>query len=878
MAASTFCKLWFWPLLSFIFCLISIGLAIALIAVTAQRNSLRVKVTTIVAPANETDTAPIVCGALTDNSIDLTEPSTPGPFHDLTSAEIILLREYLESHPDIKASKSHETTVNSSYIFSMDLMLAKKKEVLDYLNGVKADVSRSARVIMFRGDKNPPVVEDWKCGPLPNIYSCQLLKVSETGSRNPVEFSLRPFNNMELSRDGALNNIIHWIESELSAILKESYNATFMDCANPHDCLTYSVIPVGTQLINNSNTRSMWLLTMYNVPYHFLHPLGLTFLCHMNGADSMRWNCSKVWYADKIFSSVEEFKSSYYNNSITKIKMTRPIVHDNLFSTFHRRGDPQPQNPQRPPTEVEPDGKRYALKNRKVNYLSWDFNFRLSPLSGPALYDVRFKGERIAYEISVSELAVFYSGTSPWPQLSDFVDSGSLVGLQYRSLVAGGDCPDSATFINQTFYNQNGSPTTAKYISFCLFEHNSDLPLRRHLSYSIEQGGFYGGMSDSALILRTAITVVNYDYIVDFIFHQNGAMQSRIYLTGYIQSNYYRDVERLYGFRISEHILGNLHHHMIHFKVDLDINGTTNRYQTLDIEPDLVKRADDPNKDLYQTKIARNLKTSERNALYTFDSTQPKYHIVFSNATKQIYNEHKGYRIQIEGPSKHLLPEDVGNERTIPWARHQMAVTKQKDSELRSSSIYAMFDSATPVINFTSFYSDDENIVDEDLVLWVTCGMYHVPRAEDLPVTTTLGTAMGFDLLPFNYYTECPSMSSPDAISIHHVDPKDPKKGVSVIRHSRTASQCVTPKSSLEDDVTSDPELFLEMKDRIRYYCIECRPGSGIRYYCIECRPGFGTILNRGQQLVFKFLQNGHTKSRWTECYTNLNKIHASVI
>lgn len=53
------------------------------------------------------------------------------------------------------------------------------------------------------------------------------------------------------------------------------------------------------------------------------------------------------------------------------------------------------------------------IKTTQVDYLDWSFNFRMSPFTGPAVYDVRFKGERIAYEIAMAELSVFYSGDAP---------------------------------------------------------------------------------------------------------------------------------------------------------------------------------------------------------------------------------------------------------------------------------------------------------------------------------------------------------------------------------------------------------------------------------------------------------------------------------
>ncbi|KAH9505425.1 hypothetical protein Btru_057249 [Bulinus truncatus] len=795
-------KLWFWPSLAMILAIISICLTLALIVVTNQKHEPQADAAVVKTPVSNTPRTS-VCGATNPNgnTIDLTEPSLPGPFHDLTAAEIKKLQTFLENHPDIRAAKPGAASLTSSYIFMMDLMLPSKSEVLSNLDN-SGDIYRSARVIMFRGDKSPPVVEEYKCGPLRNLYSCTILRVTDTNTANPMEFSLRPVNQLEI---GALKNLLIRLDAAIGPVLRESYDATFTECDQPEDCFKIFASPVGSQLMNDTSQRGVWIFPLYNVPYYLLHPLGMGVLCQLNGADPTKWTYSKVWYNGQMYNSVTDFKYVYSRNTINKIKMSKPSSVDSSFSTLNQKGNPLPVMPQRSPTEIEPDGKRYSLKNKKVNYLNWSFNFRMSPVSGPALYDVRFKGERIAYEIALSEMATLYSGISPWPQTSGQVSSSSMIGLQYRSLVPGGDCPDTATLIKQTFYNQYGESPSVSYISFCLFEHNNGLPLRRHLSYTFNEGNFYGGMLDSVLILRAALTVINSDYIVDFVFHQNGALETRVMISGYIQTIFYQNAERPYGFQLGDTIIGNLHHHLVNFKVDLDIAGITNRYQTLDIVPEVVKRTDDPTKDFYQNKIVQTLKTSELDALYLYNFSAPKQHIVFNNAAKNVYNENRGYRIHIEGMSKSLLPQDVDNERSIPWARHQMVVTKQKDSEIRSSSMYAVFDSKKPATNFTSFYSDNENIVDEDLVLWITCGTHHVPHSEDLPVRTTVGGNMGFYLLPFNYHNECPSMSSRDALYIHRSFPS-----VTVERNNNSASQCLTPQPSLENSLASQPDQILE--------------------------------------------------------------------
>ena len=41
------------------------------------------------------------------------------------------------------------------------------------------------------------------------------------------------------------------------------------------------------------------------------------------------------------------------------------------------------------------------------------------------------------------------------------------------------------------------------------------------------------------------------------------------------------------------------------------------------------------------------------------------------------------------------------------------------------------------MISLAQFQEDNESIVDEDLVSWITLGVNHIPTAEDIPVTTT---------------------------------------------------------------------------------------------------------------------------------------------
>lgn len=61
--------------------------------------------------------------------------------------------------------------------------------------------------------------------------------------------------------------------------------------------------------------------------------------------------------------------------------------------------------------------------------------------------------------------------------------------------------------------------------------------------------------------------------------------------------------------------------------------------------------------------------------------------------------------------------------------------------------MYTQSDLANPPNSLTE-YVDGESIRQKDLVVWVNSGLYHVPLAEDAPVTPSSGhNALGFSLM-----------------------------------------------------------------------------------------------------------------------------------
>ncbi|XP_060064118.1 putative amine oxidase [copper-containing] [Ylistrum balloti] len=780
-----------WRLLAFVLLLCVVALLVGIIIISFVKNRQL-----------EDQKIPYCSGK---EDINLAEPTVPSVFHDLTAVEVDGLMKYLHSQRSLNLVKPADAKVNNSYVYLAEIYVPPKIKVLDYLDNNDVKPDREAIVTIFRGDKRPPIVEEYLVGPLPNPSNLKEVPYH----RQKIPFNLRPFTGPEWGfQMYAVNAAIH---STLYDLVFESFGGKFIHCDDK--CLRLVVpAPYSPAVSGVPHGRKTWFTMVRLVDVFFLHPLDFAVLINFN-YDTQNIEFEKVWYNGQSFNSLEELAAGYSDGTVRKTKVPFPSKNDRTFSKMTRRGPAFQNEFKRDPLQFEPDGKRYTIHHNHVEYMGWKFYYRMSPVSGPQIYDVRFRDERIAYEISLQEIVVFYAGSKPSQMLAEYFDSCTLIGIQDKGLVPGIDCPAHATFMDTTFVAESSKEPIRFKNAFCLFEHNSGYPLRRHHSHSKFSGSFYEGMPNVVLTLRSVFTVGNYDYIFDFIFFQNGVVQVRAMSTGYILATFNTREEAPFGAQVHDDLFGNLHTHLFNFKVDIDIKGKTNRFATWDITP--TSRPNDysaiPNAHYHMINYTREVKETEQTGAYKFDFETPKYLLFYNEQEKNAYGNPKAYRILNKGMVKQLFAEGEGNEPAASWARYQLAVTQYKESERRSSSAYSYMDSSDPVVQFQHFIDDDESIKDEDLVAWVTMGLHHIPHTEDLPVTPSPGMDLSFYLLPYNYFTEDPAMASKSSVRIELKDRSKPKDGVRVIRYGpEEEKQCVAHKNNYYDMYMKYPEAILE--------------------------------------------------------------------
>ena len=380
------------------------------------------------------------------------------------------------------------------------------------------------------------------------------------------------------------------------------------------------------------------------------------------------------------------------------------------------------------------------------------FTFYVSTgLSGIALHDVRFNGERVAYEFAMQEALAHYSGPGEYQNTW-----GSYLDVQIDftgyNLIPGFDCPSYATYTH----------------AFCLFEFPKDYPMSRHYS-----GEYYHGTRNTAFMLRSISTIGNYDYQTTYEFHYDGTIQIMVRASGYIQGD--DDVESEdadeYGFRIRKDLSGSMHDHVLNFKADLDINGNKNSLLKTEFVPNSQTYSWSGGKPYNNMKAERSFITNENDGKINWAANSAAAYAVVNKDKPNEFGEYPGFRIFPSlGSTIHLTVENssmFGN--AINWASHQLYALQRKDSEPVSSHPEGTWDEGEPRVDFNDFF-DGDSLDQEDIVLYFNLGMHHMPDTYDLPVTVFQGAQSGITLRPQNYQRNNPATAARHQIHIARKD------------------------------------------------------------------------------------------------------------
>lgn len=120
----------------------------------------------------------------------------------------------------------------------------------------------------------------------------------------------------------------------------------------------------------------------------------------ISGTDPSLYSLNMVVYNNVVYKGAAEFRAAWVAGKIEK----RPLMpEDSSFIRKDRKGPVRDLEDRMAPVIVEPEGKRYKIdaENKYFEYLGWKFYVRVDKDVGVQFYDVKFKDERILYELSM---------------------------------------------------------------------------------------------------------------------------------------------------------------------------------------------------------------------------------------------------------------------------------------------------------------------------------------------------------------------------------------------------------------------------------------------------------------------------------------------
>lgn len=419
---------------------------------------------------------------------------------------------------------------------------------------------------------------------------------------------------------------------------------------------------------------------------------------------------------------------------------------------------------------VQPLGPSFTVVGNSVSWQNWRFHFRVDPRRGLVVSLVRWADDdverMIAYQLSVSELFVPYSDPNePWNYQAYF-DLGSYAnffGGVASTLDPGGDCPSNARYFDAVVGTESGKPVQ-RVRAACLFERLTGDAAWRH----VRDGNVVTDARPRRdLVLRMAMTAGNYDYIFDYVFMTDGAIELRVGASGMDQTRATRAADAtqanggnggsngsLYGRYIAPHLVGINHSHFFSFRLDLDVDGPAN---TLAVDRLVTERLGEGNPRTsvwnYQTFLAG----TERDAMRMTTMDRPEVWRIVNPNRPGAYGDPVGYEITGGHHALTLLAEDDFVRRRAGFTEHNLWVTPHDPAELYAAGDYPT--GHPPGQGLPAWTQADRPIDGTDVVAWYTMGFHHIPRPEDWPIMPVAWHS--FRLQPVGFFERNPALDLP---------------------------------------------------------------------------------------------------------------------
>lgn len=404
---------------------------------------------------------------------------------------------------------------------------------------------------------------------------------------------------------------------------------------------------------------------------------------------------------------------------------------------------------------TQPDGPGFSVDGQLVTWENWSFRVGFTPREGMVLHTIDYQdGEKkrpIIYRASLAELVVPYAETANDYFRNHSFDLGETVfGTCVNALTLGCDCLGEIHYLDVHMANGRGEVTRYPN-AICMHEEDYGV-LWKHTNPITHETVV---RRSRRMVVSSFYTVGNYDYGIFWYFYQDGTIEFEAKLTGVLYCGAVQDDEpTLYGRMVAPNVNGMIHEHYFNVRLDMEVDGANNA--VVEVETDLVPTgSDNPYGNAHGTK--ETLLESEAQAARDIKPELGRYWKVVNRGCTNRMGGSTAYKLMPEANIKPMHQPGSPFMSRAGFVEHDLWVTRYAAGEDFPCGSYVSQSSGGD--GLPKWSQADRSLKDEDVVLWYTMGVFHVPRLEDFPIMPMEYT--GFKLKPLGFFDRNPAIDLP---------------------------------------------------------------------------------------------------------------------
>ena len=410
---------------------------------------------------------------------------------------------------------------------------------------------------------------------------------------------------------------------------------------------------------------------------------------------------------------------------------------------------------------TQPGGPSFTINGQEVRWQKWRFRYTLHPREGLILHTVGYEdGDRvrpILYRAALSEMVVPYGDSDQnWRWRAAFDVGEYNVGRLASSIEENTDAPENATLLDATFADDDGKPQTLPR-AVGIYERDGGMLWKHYDMYSRRNES----RRARQLVIFFIATIGNYDYGINWIFHQDGALEVDAALTGIMLPKGVKETRaegHSQAFRSGHLVAANVvaphHQHFFNFRLDLDVDGPANSVHEMNTR---AGAGGPGNPALNAMVMEESALATEKQAPRRMDMQTARHWLVVNPTERNALGHHPSY-ILVPGPN--ALPYVALNSpvrQRAGFINNHFWATRYKPGEWHAAGPYP--NQSTGGGGLPRWIADDESLVNQDVVVWYTLGITHIPRPEEWPIMPT--AHVGFRLIPGGFFARNPALDVP---------------------------------------------------------------------------------------------------------------------